>query len=114
MFSARLHDEGVFIAHVDHQGWEVGFAQNLERFQTAFAANQLVMEPTIIAGAFSDVNGLFQPDDTDVLHNFIKNHVVSLARVVHFNAADGYTYAAMARAFFEKKGVASDRLVWED
>lgn len=43
MFSARPHDEGVFVADIDHQGGDVGFAENAERVQTPLAADQKVL-----------------------------------------------------------------------
>jgi hypothetical protein len=63
----QTHDEGVFITDIDHQGGDMGFAQDV-----GLAADQQVLRLAIVARAFGDIDGFLQADRFDVLDDLLE------------------------------------------
>ena len=68
----------------------MGFAQNAEGVETPLATHQVVADLAIGTRALGDGDGFFEANAADVVHNLFKNLHVAVARVEHFNAADGH------------------------
>ena len=82
------HDEGVFIAHVHHQGGNVRLAQDAEGVQAPFSTDQHVFGLAVFARALGNGDGLFEADELDALDDLLKDFHVAFARVEDFNAGD--------------------------
>ena len=62
----QRHDEGVLVRHIDHQGRNMGFAQQPEGIEPPFATNQQVALLAIGTVAPGDGDRLFEADGADV------------------------------------------------
>ena len=85
----QAHDEGVFIADVDHQRRDVGFPQDAEGVQAPLAADEQVFGMAIVARAFGDGDGFLQADLFDVLDDLLEDFHVALAGIEDFNPGNG-------------------------
>jgi hypothetical protein len=86
----QTHDEGVFVADVDHQGRDVGFAQNAKCVHAPFAADQHVFLLPVFAGALGHGNGFFEANGADVFHDLLKHLHVAVAGVEYLYAVNRY------------------------
>ena len=77
----QAHDEGVFIAHIHHQGGDVRLAQDAKSIQPPLPADQHVSGLTVFARALGHGDGLFEADELNALDDLFKDLHVAVAGV---------------------------------
>ena len=84
----QAHDERIIVVHIDDHSRNFGLAKRLECLHSAFTADQQVPHLTVSVGTGSDRDGLLQADLFDVAHDVVKDPLVSLSGVEHFDRCD--------------------------
>ena len=85
----QRHDEGVLVADIDDQRWDVGLTQQPESIQSPFAADQQKGHLAIGPLALGHRDRLLETNAADVFNNFLEDLHVAVSRVQDLNPVNG-------------------------